>query len=107
MIPRCSSVSPGPRSSWGVIAITRSRVEAVEEVRERLRSALEHIAAHRLIAPPDCGIGPLGRRKLEVMTEAAHPVIEGKTGRLGRARRGASTQRAKRSTRARCPQRSY
>lgn len=60
----------------GVIAIARSRVEAVEEVRERLREALEHIDRERLIAAPDCGLGLLGRdlarRKLQVLTAAAH-----------------------------------
>jgi 5-methyltetrahydropteroyltriglutamate--homocysteine methyltransferase len=60
----------------GVIAIGRSRVEEVEEVRERLRAALEHISAERLIAAPDCGLGLLGRdlarAKLKVLTEAAH-----------------------------------
>jgi 5-methyltetrahydropteroyltriglutamate--homocysteine methyltransferase len=60
----------------GVIAIGGSRVEEAEEVRERLRAALEHIEAARLIAAPDCGLGLLGRdlarRKLKVLTEAAH-----------------------------------
>ena len=60
----------------GVIAIARSRVEEVEEVRDRLRAALEHIDAHRLLAAPDCGLGLLGRdlarAKLEVLAEAAH-----------------------------------
>jgi 5-methyltetrahydropteroyltriglutamate--homocysteine methyltransferase len=60
----------------GVIAIARSRVEEVEEVRERLRRALEHIDAHCLLAGPDCGLGLLGRdlarAKLKVLTAAAH-----------------------------------
>jgi methionine synthase II (cobalamin-independent) len=60
----------------GVIAIGRSRVEEVEEVRQRLRVALEHINAERLIAAPDCGLGLLGRelarQKLNVLTEAVH-----------------------------------
>jgi 5-methyltetrahydropteroyltriglutamate--homocysteine methyltransferase len=60
----------------GVITIARSRVEEVEEVRDRLRAALEHIDAHRLLAAPDCGLGLLGRdlarAKLEVLAEAAH-----------------------------------
>jgi 5-methyltetrahydropteroyltriglutamate--homocysteine methyltransferase len=60
----------------GVIAIARSRIEEVEEVRERLRAALEHIDAHRLLAAPDCGLGLLGRdlarAKLEVLAAAAH-----------------------------------
>jgi methionine synthase II (cobalamin-independent) len=60
----------------GVIAIARSRVEEVQEVRDRLRAALEHIDAHRLLAAPDCGLGLLGRdlarQKLKVLAEAAH-----------------------------------
>jgi 5-methyltetrahydropteroyltriglutamate--homocysteine methyltransferase len=41
----------------GVIVIARSKVESVEEVRERLSRAREHIDPHRLIAAPDCGLG--------------------------------------------------
>ncbi|MGH6896339.1 MAG: cobalamin-independent methionine synthase II family protein [Geminicoccaceae bacterium] len=60
----------------GVIAIGSSRIEEVEEVRARLRAALGHIDAHRLLAAPDCGLGLLGRdlarAKLEVLAAAAH-----------------------------------
>ena len=60
----------------GVIAIAKSRVEEVEEVRDRLRAALDYIDAHRLVAAPDCGLGLLGRTlardKLKVLAEAAH-----------------------------------
>ena len=60
----------------GVIAIARSRIEEVEEVRDRLRAALDHIDPHRLLAAPDCGLGLLGRdlakAKLKVLAEAAH-----------------------------------
>jgi 5-methyltetrahydropteroyltriglutamate--homocysteine methyltransferase len=60
----------------GVIAIGRSRIEQVEDVRDRLRAALDHIDAHRLLAAPDCGLGLLGRdlarTKLAVLTAAAH-----------------------------------
>ncbi|NKC14529.1 MAG: 5-methyltetrahydropteroyltriglutamate--homocysteine methyltransferase [Gammaproteobacteria bacterium] len=45
----------------GVVAIAKSRVEPVEEIRWRLQEALEHIDSHRLIAAPDCGLGILGR----------------------------------------------
>jgi 5-methyltetrahydropteroyltriglutamate--homocysteine methyltransferase len=59
----------------GVIAIARSRIEEIEEVRDRLRAAHGHIDAHRLLAAPDCGLGLLGRDlardKLKVLTEAA------------------------------------
>ena len=60
----------------GVIAIAKSRIEEVDEVRDRLRAALDHIDRHRLMAAPDCGLGLLGRdlarAKLEVLAEAAH-----------------------------------
>jgi 5-methyltetrahydropteroyltriglutamate--homocysteine methyltransferase len=60
----------------GVIAIGRSRIEEVDEVRDRLRAALDHIDPHRLLAAPDCGLGLLGcdlaRAKLKVLAEAAH-----------------------------------
>jgi 5-methyltetrahydropteroyltriglutamate--homocysteine methyltransferase len=60
----------------GVIAIGSSRIEEVEEVRDRLRAALGHIDAHRLLAAPDCGLGLLGRdlarAKLGVLATAAH-----------------------------------
>ncbi|MEZ5935952.1 MAG: cobalamin-independent methionine synthase II family protein [Alphaproteobacteria bacterium] len=60
----------------GVIAIARSEVEETEAVRDRLRHALDHIDPHRLIAAPDCGLGLLGRdlarKKLRVLSEAAH-----------------------------------
>ncbi|HEX5079295.1 MAG TPA: cobalamin-independent methionine synthase II family protein [Geminicoccaceae bacterium] len=66
----------GTRVLLGVVAIARSRVEQVEEVRARLAAALDHIDPHRLVAAPDCGLGLLGRdlarRKLRVLSGAAH-----------------------------------
>jgi methionine synthase II (cobalamin-independent) len=63
---------------FGVIAIARSRVETVEEVRERLQAALQHLSPERLIAAPDCGLGHLGRelamQKLKVLCAAAKSV---------------------------------
>jgi len=60
----------------GVVAIAKSRVEPVEEIRARLEAALAHIDAERLIAAPDCGLGLLGRdlakAKLANLCEAAH-----------------------------------
>ena len=60
----------------GVIDIGRSRIEEVDQVRDRLRAAFDHIDAHRLLAAPDCGLGPLGRdlarAKLAVLARAAH-----------------------------------
>lgn len=60
---------------FGSFAIASSEVESVEQVRERLRLALNHIDVDRLIAAPDCGLGLLGRDlamlKLKAMNEAA------------------------------------
>ena len=60
----------------GVVAIAKSRIETVAEIRDRLRAALDHIDAERLIAAPDCGLGLLGREraraKLANLCAAAH-----------------------------------
>jgi 5-methyltetrahydropteroyltriglutamate--homocysteine methyltransferase len=60
---------------FGSFTIANSRVESVEEIRERLQAALEHIDPERLIAAPDCGLGLLGRElailKLQNMCTAA------------------------------------
>jgi 5-methyltetrahydropteroyltriglutamate--homocysteine methyltransferase len=60
----------------GVVAIAKSRVEPVEEIRARLQAALDHIEPERLIAAPDCGLGILGRelsiQKLTNLCAAAH-----------------------------------
>ena len=60
----------------GVVAIAKSRVETVDEIRARLAAALEHIDGERLIAAPDCGLGMLGRElalaKLRNLAAAAH-----------------------------------
>ena len=62
----------------GVVAIAKSRVEPVEEIRAHLVAALAHIEADRLIAAPDCGLGLLGRdltlKKLRNLGEAAHSI---------------------------------
>lgn len=47
----------------GVLAIAKSRIEPIDEIRQRLRLALEHIDEQRLLAAPDCGLGLLGRQK--------------------------------------------
>jgi 5-methyltetrahydropteroyltriglutamate--homocysteine methyltransferase len=60
----------------GVIAIAKSHIESIDEVRTHLADALTHIDGARLIAAPDCGLGLLGRErtleKLRNLCEAAH-----------------------------------
>jgi len=45
----------------GVVAIAKSEVETVEQIRSRLLTALNYIDADRLMAAPDCGLGMLSR----------------------------------------------
>ncbi|MEM1298068.1 MAG: cobalamin-independent methionine synthase II family protein [Pseudomonadota bacterium] len=60
---------------FGAVAVARSRVETVDEIAERIGSALERIDRDRLIIAPDCGLGlltpELASAKLGVMCEAA------------------------------------
>lgn len=63
---------------FGAIAIARSRLESVEEVRDRLLAALEKLPAERLMAAPDCGLGYFTRdqaiAKMTVLCTAAKTV---------------------------------
>ncbi|NKW71391.1 cobalamin-independent methionine synthase II family protein [Rhodobacteraceae bacterium R_SAG10] len=63
---------------FGTIAIASSRLEAVDEVVQRLASVLEHIDRDRLVVAPDCGLGllpaDLAEAKLRVMCDAAAQV---------------------------------
>ena len=60
---------------FGSIAVARSRIESVDEIAERLSSALNHIDRDRLVAAPDCGLAMLDRqtamKKLKRMCDAA------------------------------------
>ena len=62
----------------GVIDIAHSQIETIDEVRDRLLAALEHIDKERLIAAPDCGLGFCSRElaiaKMSVLSDAAHSV---------------------------------
>lgn len=63
---------------FGVVAIAKSRIETVEEIRNRLSTALNHIDADRLMAAPDCGLGFLSReqciKKLGNLVKAAKSI---------------------------------
>lgn len=63
---------------FGVVAIAKSRVESIDEIKDRLMAALGHIDAERLVAAPDCCLGLLGRdlarAKLRNLALAAHAV---------------------------------
>jgi len=63
---------------FGSVDIANSIVEPMEEIRDRLNEALQHIDPHRLIVGPDCGLGMLPERialeKLENLVSAAHSI---------------------------------
>ena len=65
----------------GVVDVSRSRAEPVDEIALRLGEALEHIDPRRLVAAPDCGLGLLGRglavEKLSNMCAAVRGVSSG------------------------------
>jgi 5-methyltetrahydropteroyltriglutamate--homocysteine methyltransferase len=62
----------------GLVAIAKTRVESVEEIRTRLQDALLHIDRKRLVAGPDCGLAMLdlatATSKLVNLTAAARTV---------------------------------
>ena len=59
----------------GVVTIANSRVETVDEIKDRVTSVLRHISAERLILAPDCGLGYLPKdilkQKLQNLVAAA------------------------------------
>lgn len=48
---------------FGSVAIAKSHIESVDEIRQRLTQALQHIDRDRLLAAPDCGLGLLSREQ--------------------------------------------
>ena len=59
----------------GVIDLADPSVETAETVASRIRAALKHVPADRLIPAPDCGMKYLSREtafgKLKAMAEGA------------------------------------
>jgi 5-methyltetrahydropteroyltriglutamate--homocysteine methyltransferase len=45
----------------GVIDLSTNAAESAEQVAERIRAALKHIAAEKLVVAPDCGMKYLAR----------------------------------------------
>jgi 5-methyltetrahydropteroyltriglutamate--homocysteine methyltransferase len=60
---------------FGVIDLGTQDIESAEDVADRLRGALRHVRADRLIAAPDCGMKYLPRDivygKLKALAEGA------------------------------------
>ena len=61
---------------FGVVAIAKSRVESVEEIRKSISLALHHLdSPEQLILAPDCGLGmlplPILREKIKRLVESS------------------------------------
>lgn len=64
-----------PQIVLGSVKIASSRVESVEEIRQRLHEVLTVLPPERLVVAPDCGLGflptEIARKKLCNMVQAA------------------------------------
>ena len=62
----------------GLVDVAKSKLEEVDQVKERIKLCLEHIDRERFIAAPDCGLGLLNRdlakAKLKNLCQAAHSI---------------------------------
>jgi 5-methyltetrahydropteroyltriglutamate--homocysteine methyltransferase len=71
---------PGKEILLGVIDLSTPAVETVEMVKQRVRRALPHIDAARVVLAPDCGMKYLARDvaygKLQAMCQAARELRE-------------------------------
>ena len=71
---------PGKEILLGVIDLSTPAVETVEVVKQRVRRALPHIDAERVVLAPDCGMKYLARDvaygKLRAMCQAARELRE-------------------------------
>jgi 5-methyltetrahydropteroyltriglutamate--homocysteine methyltransferase len=66
---------PGKEILLGVLDLSTSKVETVEQVKQRVKRALEYIDPRLVILAPDCGMKYLSREvsfgKLSAMSQAA------------------------------------
>jgi 5-methyltetrahydropteroyltriglutamate--homocysteine methyltransferase len=71
---------PGKDILLGVVDLSTNEVESVETFKQRVRRALDHVPAERIVLAPDCGMKYLTREaafgKLSNMAEAARQLRE-------------------------------
>ena len=69
---------PDKKIIFGAINVTKSRLETVDEVRDRLKQALNFIDRERLVVSPDCGMGlfsiDLAQDKLKTLCKAVNSI---------------------------------
>ena len=62
----------------GLVDVAKSKLEEIDQVKQRIKLCLEHIDRERFIAAPDCGLGLLNRdlakAKLKNLCQAAHSI---------------------------------
>ena len=97
---------PGKTIILGVIDLTDMNVETPETVAERIRRALPHVPAEKIIVAPDCGMKYLPRDvafgKMKAMVDGAAIVRrELQVAALARAERAGPRSPARRRTRRR------
>lgn len=75
---------PDKQVIYGVIDLNNPNIETAQDVAERLRGALRHVPAERLIAAPDCGMKYLPRSvaygKLKALADGA-AIVRGEVSR--------------------------
>jgi 5-methyltetrahydropteroyltriglutamate--homocysteine methyltransferase len=71
---------PDKQVLLGVIDLSTEEVESVETIKARVRRALDHIDAERILLAPDCGMKYLSRQaafgKLANMAQAGSDLRE-------------------------------
>jgi len=69
---------PGTALGIGVVEVMNPRVETADDVADRIRSALQHVPADRVVVSTDCGLYQLPRdvafRKLRALVEGTRIV---------------------------------
>ena len=78
---------PGKTIILGVLDLSDMNVETPETVAARIRRALPHVPAERIVVAPDCGLKYLPREvafgKMQAMVEGAE-IVRARTRRLSR-----------------------
>ena len=82
--PEVLKYLPDKQVIYGVIDLNNPNIETAQDVAERLRGALRHVPAERLIAAPDCGMKYLPRSvaygKLKALADGA-AIVRGEVSR--------------------------
>jgi 5-methyltetrahydropteroyltriglutamate--homocysteine methyltransferase len=74
----CAELAQVKEVGFGVVDVKAFRIETAEDVAGRIRDALRHVPAEKLVINPDCGFWDtprwICRGKLKAMVEGARIV---------------------------------